>query len=60
MKCLKCGRETDQTFCDQCREEMDRCPVRPGTIIQLPKDLTAADQRSGPYWPASVSMDDRS
>ena len=53
MKCLKCGRETDQTFCDQCREEMDRCPVRPGTIIQLPKE------RSGQNWHASVSMDDR-
>ena len=59
MKCLKCGRETDQTFCAQCREEMDRCPVRPGTIIQLPKDRTAAYHRSGQNWHASVSMDDR-
>ena len=59
MKCLKCGRETDQTFCDQCRAEMDRYPVRPGTIIQLPKDRTAAYQRSGQNWHASVSMDDR-
>ena len=59
MKCLKCGRETDQTFCDQCREQMDRCPVRPGTIIQLPKDRTAAYHRSGQNWHASVSMDDR-
>ena len=59
MKCLKCGRETDQTFCDSCREEMDRYPVRPGTIIQLPKDRTAAYHRSGQNWHASVSMDDR-
>lgn len=59
MKCLKCGRETDQTFCDSCREEMDRYPVRPGTIIQLPKDRTAAYQRSGQNWHASASMDDR-
>ena len=59
MKCLKCGRETDQTFCDQCRAEMDRYPVRPGTIIQLPKDRTAAYHRSGQNWHASVSMDDR-
>ena len=38
---------------------MDRCPVRPGTIIQLPKDRTAAYHRSGQNWHASVSMDDR-
>ena len=59
LKCLKCGRECDQTFCQSCREEMDRYPVRPGTIIQLPKDRTAAYQRSGQNWHASVSMDDR-
>lgn len=38
MKCLKCGRETDQTFCPICREEMKKYPVKPGTIVLLPKD----------------------
>lgn len=37
MECLKCGRETDQTFCTQCREVMQRYPVKPDTAIQLPK-----------------------
>lgn len=38
MKCLKCGRETDQTFCPICREEMEKYPVKPGTIVLLPKE----------------------
>lgn len=38
MKCMKCGTAvpSDQVFCESCREEMDRYPVRPGTPIQLP------------------------
>lgn len=38
MKCLKCGRETDQTFCPVCREEMKKYPVKPGAIVLLPKE----------------------
>lgn len=38
MKCLKCGRETDQTFCQACREEMEKYSVKPGTIVLLPKE----------------------
>lgn len=40
MKCLKCGRETDQTFCETCRAEMEKYPVKPGTIVLLPKERT--------------------
>lgn len=40
MKCLKCGRETDQTFCESCRAEMEKYPVKPGTIVLLPKERT--------------------
>lgn len=36
MECLKCGRETNQTFCDQCRESMKDYPVKQGLVIQLP------------------------
>lgn len=38
MTCLKCGRETDQTFCESCREVMEKYPVKSGTIILLPKE----------------------
>ena len=38
MKCMKCGTSipSDQAFCEPCREEMERYPVKPGTPIQLP------------------------
>lgn len=48
MTCLKCGRETDQTFCDLCRAEMEKYPVKPGTIVQLPKARGAYGKRQQP------------
>lgn len=38
MKCMKCGTaiSSDQVFCESCRDEMERYPVKPGTPIQLP------------------------
>ena len=38
MNCMKCGRETqsDETFCQQCLEEMESYPVRPDTVVLLP------------------------
>ena len=38
MNCLKCGRETDQTFCEICRAEMEKHPVKPGVVVVLPKE----------------------
>lgn len=55
MRCLKCGRETDQTFCESCREEMARYPVKPGTIIQLPKDRSDSYTRRSSTWRAMIS-----
>lgn len=39
MKCMKCGRDTadEQVFCQKCLEEMEKYPVRPGTVILLPR-----------------------
>ena len=38
MGCIKCGRDTvsDQVFCPDCLLEMQKYPVRPGTVVQLP------------------------
>jgi hypothetical protein len=35
---MKCGREIDesQVFCTECLDEMERYPVKPGTVVQLP------------------------
>ena len=44
MGCMKCGRETvsDQVFCPNCLEEMEKYPVRPGTLIHLPVHKTTS------------------
>lgn len=51
MKCLKCGRETDQTFCGECREEMEKYPVKPGAILLLPKERPSAAKQSPRHTP---------
>ena len=39
MKCIKCGKDTvgAAVFCDECLEDMQRHPVKPGTPVLLPK-----------------------
>ena len=39
MNCVKCGREIehDQVFCPACLEEMEKYPVKPGTVVHIPK-----------------------
>ena len=38
MGCMKCGKETeqDQIFCDVCLAELEKYPVKPGTVVQIP------------------------
>ena len=39
MHCMKCGRDLEpgQVFCQECRAEMEKYPVKPGTVVQLPR-----------------------
>lgn len=39
MNCMRCGRETEaeQVFCEECLADMEKHPVEPGTVVQLPK-----------------------
>lgn len=39
MNCMKCGRDLEpgQVFCVECRAEMEKYPVKPGTVVQLPR-----------------------
>lgn len=48
MECLKCGRETDQTFCEECRAVMEKHPVKPGTVVQLLNRDTLIPQKKAP------------
>ena len=38
MNCIKCGRELDceGVFCTECLADMERHPVKPGTVVLLP------------------------
>lgn len=39
MNCMKCGRETleNNVFCQNCLAEMEKYPVRPDTVVLLPR-----------------------
>ena len=39
MNCMKCGRKTEneQVFCQDCLQVMEKFPVRPGTVVLLPR-----------------------
>lgn len=38
MNCMRCGRETGpkEVFCEECRAEMAKCPVKPDAVVQIP------------------------
>lgn len=38
MNCMKCGREinAEEAFCPICLELMEKCPIRPDVVVQLP------------------------
>lgn len=48
MLCMKCGTETgsEQIFCSKCLETMAKCPVKPGTAVQLPKRPDPSEKKS--------------
>lgn len=44
MGCIKCGRDvvSEQVFCPDCLAEMEKYPVQPGTVVQLPNRKPAS------------------
>lgn len=61
MKCMKCGRETEdeQVFCQACLLDMERYPVRPGTLVQLPKRSANNAPRKNPVKRRTVSLEEQ-
>ena len=39
MGCMKCGRDLEpgQVFCQDCLADMAKYPVKPGTVVTLPR-----------------------
>ena len=50
VACMRCGRDLaeGQVFCQRCREDMDRYPVKPGIAVQLPSRRPEAPKRAAP------------
>ena len=50
MNCMKCGREIlDGVFCQECLADMEKYPVKPGTVILLPRrEQTHAVKKAHP------------
>ena len=44
MNCMKCGTEIKEpeVFCEKCRAEMEKYPVKPNISIQLPRRIQTA------------------
>lgn len=39
MQCMKCGREihAGDVFCQECLTDMEKYPVKPGTVVTIPR-----------------------
>ena len=55
-QCLKCGKKTDgkAVFCSGCQEVMDRYPVRPGAVAQIPTRPAVTPTKAKPSNPTAV------
>lgn len=36
MACLRCGKAATDVFCDECKQEIEKHPVNPGTPVSIP------------------------
>lgn len=61
MGCIKCGRDTvsEQVFCPDCLAEMEKYPVRPGTVVQLPVRKTSSAPKKQQAKKRSVPLEEQ-
>ena len=61
MGCMKCGRDTisEQVFCPDCLVEMEKYPVRPGTVVQLPSRRSAAAVKKQQTKKRAIPLEDQ-
>ena len=47
MNCLKCGVQVsdDQVFCETCLKQMEKCPIPPDYVVQVPVEQPEEPQR---------------
>lgn len=51
MRCLKCGRETEneQVFCNECLKDAKNYPVKPGTAVHLHNRASQEEPKKKAY-----------
>lgn len=51
VQCMKCGKEiyADCVFCQECLTEMEKYPIKPGTVVTIPKQ---PERKKAPARPA--------
>lgn len=61
LGCIKCGRDTvsEQVFCLDCLAEMEKYPVRPGTVVQLPIRKTSSAVKKQQTKKRSVPLEEQ-
>ena len=61
MQCMKCGQDTENSnvFCQVCLADMKHYPVRPGTVVQLPKHQEAPPRRPLPKRKQPPSLEEQ-
>ena len=61
MHCMKCGREIEegQAFCIDCLHGMAKYPVKPGTVIQLPKRRETPTSRKTFSWRKTLTPEEQ-
>lgn len=43
LHCMKCGQKVEEScvFCPDCLAEMEKYPIKPGTVVRLPQRTAA-------------------
>ena len=50
MHCMKCGREIPEgVFCEDCLSVMEKYPVKPNTVVQIPNRDKVIQARKGSH-----------
>jgi hypothetical protein len=59
--CLKCGRACSEkdSFCEECLADMKKYPVKPGTVVQLPKRREITNSRKTFTWRKNLTPEEQ-
>ena len=58
-QCLKCGKKTEDraVFCNECLAIMEQYPVKPGTVVHIPRRPPRAESKAIDTFDQSVQTE---